>query len=130
MLDGIVGRAVTFTWNGVTIPGVREKDVTLNGAAIDVTSGENNGKRTLLTVSAEDQVDIKITGVTKSDALKNDWMAGTRTRAVQMTYPNGAIMTGTFYMTVYAEKGTYKDAVTFDATLLSAQSDIAYTPGT
>lgn len=130
MTDGIVGRAVTFTWNGVTILGVREKDVTLNGSPIDVTSGENSGKRVLLTASGEDTVDLKLTGVTKSDALKNDWFANTRTRVVIMTYPNGAIMQGTFFMSVYAEKGTYKDAVTFDVTLLSAQPDIAWTPGT
>jgi len=130
MTDGIVGRAITFTWGGTTILGVREKDLSLNGAAIDVTSGENNGARTLLTIAQEDQIDLKITGVTKSDALKNDWFAKTRTRQVVITYPNGATLTATFLLTVYAEKGPYKDAVTFDATLLSAQNDVVFVPGT
>lgn len=127
--DGTVGRAVVFTWNGSAVLGVREKDLTLNGAAINVTSDDNSGVQKLLAVSAEDSVEIKLTGVTKSDVLKADWFASNRTRAVTLTYPNGAIISGVFFMSAYGEKSPYKDATTFDATLMS-NGAITFTPGT
>lgn len=127
--DGIIGRAVGFSWNGAAVLGTREKDLTLNGAPINVTSDENSGKQTLLSVSEEDSVEVKLTGVTKSDVLKTDWFAGTRTRAVVLTYPNGASIAGNFFMSVFSEKGPYKDAVAFDATLMSTGA-VTFTPGT
>ncbi len=127
--DGTVGRAVVFTWNSASILGVREKDLTCAGAAIDVTSDDNAGIQKLLTVSAQDSLEIKLSGVTKSDALKTDWFAGTRTRTATLTYPNGATLSGTFYMSAYSEKAPYKDAQTFDATLQSSGA-FTFTPGT
>lgn len=117
MSDGIVGRAITLTWNGVTILGVREKDLTLDGKSIDVTSDENSGYQTLLTVPSQKALQWKLTGVLKTDLLKQDWMSGNYTRSVVITYPNGSSISGSFYMSAYDEKGSYKDAVTFDCTL-------------
>lgn len=128
MTDGYIGRALTFTWGGTTILGVREKDLSLNGVAIDVTSGENSGVQTLLTSSGQDALEIKLTGVLKQDNLRADWFAGNRTKAVVFSYPNGAVISGSFFMSVYDEKASYKDAVTFDATLMSTGAFV-YTPG-
>lgn len=126
----VKGNAIEFEWGtGVAIPGIREKGIALNGEAVDVSSDDDNGWRALLDVSAEDQVDITISGVTKSRLLKKDWFAGTRTKEVTITYPNGDTLVGEFYMANYTDTGNYKDAVTFEATLQSTGA-VVFTPTT
>lgn len=125
--DGSPGRLIVFTWNALPIPGVRQKGIALNGNAIDVTSDENNGWRKLLTVSAQDQVDLTISGVTKSVGLKSDWFAGNRTRDVTLTYPDGSVLSGTFFLATFTDTGPYNDATTFSATLQSTDV-VTFTP--
>lgn len=126
---GMSGRQVIMTWNAVAIAGMREKGLTLNGAPIDVTADDDAGWRKLLTVSGQDQVDLSLSGVTKSQVLKSDWFTpANRTRTVSMTYPSGGVLTGTFYLAEYGEKQVYKDAVTFDCKLQSSGA-ITWTPG-
>lgn len=122
-----VGRDLAFTWNGSAVTGIQEKGVSLNGEPIDVTSGEDSGKRTLLTVSAQDEVNISLSGVTKSQVLKTDWFAGNRTRAVVMTYADGSTISGSFFLSTYSDTGPYNDAVTFEAELVSTGT-ITFTP--
>lgn len=129
-MAGIAGRALVFTWDGAAVLGVRQKGLTLNGEAINVTSDEDGGKRTLLTVSAEDSVDVTLSGVTKDQRLKTAYFAGgtARTKTVTLTYPDGSVISGTFFLSNYAETAPYNDAVTFTATLQSAGSDLSFTP--
>jgi predicted secreted protein len=117
--EGFAGRELTLTWNSAEIAAVREKSVTINGEAIDTTNDDSDGWRTLLNVPSQNQVDISVSGVTMSQALKTDLFAGTRTRAVVITYPDGATLAGNFYLSEYVETGAYNDAVTFEATLMS-----------
>lgn len=127
-MTGFIGRDVLLTWGGVAIPGVREKDLSLNGTSIDVTSGEDNGSRLLLAnISGEDSVDIKISGVTKNGALKHDWFNHSNSRALELDYPDGSIIRGTFQLITYTEKGSYKDAVTFDASFQSS-GEVTFLP--
>ncbi len=125
--DGFPGRDLEMVWNGSAIAGVREKAITINGEPIDVTSDDDNGWRKLLTVPAQNQVDISVSGVTKSHVLKADWFAGTRTRTVTLTYPDNDTISGEFYLSEYVETGAYNDATTFEATLMST-GVITYTP--
>jgi predicted secreted protein len=132
----VAGRQVTFLWGDdspqVEIPGVREKGIELNGEPIDITSDEDDGWRTLLTIAGENQVNISINGVTKNARLKNDWFAGAsstnRMQALTLIFPDGATLTGTFFMASFKETASYKDAMTFEATLNSSGT-ITYTPG-
>ena len=128
---GFKGRKIKFAWGGATptneIPGVREKSIALNGEAIDVTGDDSNGWREVLEEAAENQVDISISGVTRNDALKQDWFAGTRTKAVTITYPDGAVLAGTFFLATYTDTGPYNDATTFEAELQSSGA-VTYTP--
>lgn len=123
------GRAITLTWNAVEVAGVRQKGIALNGEAIDVTSDEDDGWRTLLTVAGQNEVTISLSGVTKSNALITDWFAGTRTRAVVITYPDGGEISGNFFLSAYTDTGPYNDATTFEATLVSTGA-VAYDPPT
>jgi predicted secreted protein len=125
-----VGRRIKFRWGTppAEIPGVREKGVTLNGEAIDVTADDSNGWRELLADPTEQQVDVSLSGVTKSHTLKADWFAGNRTRYAEIEYDDGTKISGQFYLATYGETGVYNDAATFEATLQST-GVVAYMPG-
>jgi predicted secreted protein len=127
-MAGRVGRAVTLTWDGTAIDGVREKGISLNGEPIDATSDEDDGWRTLLATPGENQINITISGVTKGNALRAAWFSGARTEAVVVTYPTGqGSFTGNFFLASYSESEPYNDATTFDAELQST-GEITYTP--
>lgn len=121
------GRSVVFTWNSAAVLGVREKGLELNGEAINITSDEDAGKRKLLDLSAEDTVDISLSGVSKDNVLKADWFGGTRTRAATLTYPDNSTISGNFFLASFSETGPYNDATTFEASLQSS-GVVTYTP--
>lgn len=129
--DGIPGRSIALLWGASPIKGIREKGITLNGEAINTTSDEDGGWRKLLEVSAEDSVDIALSGITKDHILKAAYFGGgsSRTAVTSLTYPDGAVLTGTFYLANYSETGTYNDATTFSATLNSS-GEVTFTPPT
>lgn len=122
-----VGRNIDFTWNAIAVTGVRQKSIAIAGEPIDITSDENSGWRTLLTVAGQNEVSLTLAGVTKSNTLIADWFAGTRTRAVVITYPDGGTITGNFFLASYTDTGPYNDAITFEAQIVSAAA-IVYTP--
>ncbi len=126
-MTGFVGRSIAMTWNGAAVGGVREKKKSLSGSAVDVSSDEDNGWRKLLEVAQQNEVNVSLSGVTKNGTLKGAWFSGARTGILVLTYPDGATMTGTFYLASYNETGPYNNATTFDAELQSS-GEITYTP--
>lgn len=116
-----IGRKVVWKWNGIRIPGVREKGIAINGEPIDITDDEDDGVRQLLDEAAELTWEISISGITKSDVLKIAAAAKTdRIKPNTLEYPNGSIVTGSFYLSNYNEGNPYKEATTFDVTLVSS----------
>ena len=84
------GSAITFTWNGAAVGAVRQTDLNLSGEPIDVTSNNSSGWRTLLTVSAEDQVSITVSGLTDTiSVLKSDFFSD-KSNAVVLTQPTSS----------------------------------------
>lgn len=133
-MAGRIGRQVAFFFGGNSpgdeILGVREKSLDINGEPIDVTSDEDNGKRTLLdNLSGQDEVNIGINGVTKDTRLKEAIMSGNRTQICRLEYPNSGVLEGTFFLSNYKETESYKDASTFEATLMSS-GIVTFTPPT
>lgn len=99
----------------------------MNGEPIDVTADENDGWRELIEEAGENSIDITVSGVTKSNDLKQAWFSGNRTAAATLTYPDGGVISGQFRLGNYTETGPYKDATTFEATLQST-GVITFTP--
>lgn len=127
-----VGRQVTFFFGGVSpadeILGVREKGVELNGEPIDVTSDEDSGQRTLLSnISAQDEVNVSVSGVTKDTRMKTAWFNNERTQTIRLEYPDGSSISGTFFLSSYSETEPYNDAATFEASLANSGA-VTYTP--
>jgi predicted secreted protein len=126
-MPGFIGRKIIFTWNGAAVEGVREKGIALAGEPIDVTDDDSDGWRQLLEEAGENQVNISLSGVTKDQILMKDWFDGTRTRTATLTYPDGRIITGTFFLANYTDTGAYNDATTFECELQS-NGEATYTP--
>lgn len=131
-MAGRVGRQVRFNFGGESpadeIPGVREKGVEFNGEPIDVTSDENSGVRELLAnISAQDEVNVSVSGVTKDTRMKQAWTNNQRTQPVVLEYPDGSRLSGTFFLSSYTETEPYNDASTFEATLMSS-GVVTFTP--
>jgi predicted secreted protein len=119
-----VGRQVKFYFGGNSpadeILGVREKGLECNGEPINTTSDEDSGVRTLIdNMSAEDEINVSISGVTKDTRLKAAWFGNQRTQTCTLVYPDGSQISGTFYLSTYSETDTYNDAATFEASLAS-----------
>jgi predicted secreted protein len=123
-----VGRNVTLSWGGTAIAGVKEKSFTLNNEPIDITSDDDSGWRTILETPGQKQVELKVSGVTKDRGLIADWFSSDLTQAVVLTYEDGSTIAGDFFLSEYSDKGNFKDAVAFDATLMSTGT-ITYTAG-
>jgi predicted secreted protein len=126
--DGTLGRKIIFTWNGSEILGVREKGIACAGEPINVSDDDADGVRQLLEEAGENTIDISLSGVLKSTALKADWFNGDRIRAVTMTYPDGSVLAGDFFLASYNETGAYNDATTFEGALQNT-GDVTFTPG-
>ena len=124
-MPAYIGRKVAFTWDGAAITGVRERGISINRDAIDITSEEDNGLRTVLAEAAELSWEISIAGVAKEDTLLMAGGAiGAGIKAVTITYPastgTGKIISGNFYLSAYSESDPHRDASTFQATLMSS----------
>lgn len=122
------GRRLLLTWGGSAIGGAREKSITLGGEAVDVTDDGSSGWRTLLEEPGQKEVNISVSGVTKSHVLRADWFSGDTQETLVVTYPTGGgSFTGTFQLVSYSETGAYNDAVTFEAEFQSTGA-VSYTP--
>ena len=126
---GFTGRDVTLSWNGVSVKGVQTKEVKCNDEVIDVTSGENGGRRVLLNASGQESIDISIDAVSKDRVMVQDYHAGDKIGDVEMTWPNGDTLTGKFRMSNLVEGLSHKGAGTFKCTLMSADEDYAFVAG-
>lgn len=125
---GTVGRDIALVSRGSAILGVKEKGVTRNGEPVDVSSDESGGVRELLNVSKRDEVNITLSGITKDRVLKTEWHSKNRLGPRSLTYPNGDVLAGDFYLASYTETGPFEDAMTFQAELRSSGT-ITYTAG-
>ena len=126
----MLGRHILMTWDGAAIAGVRTKGIRVNGEAVDMSDDDSAGWRDIFSEAGEVQVDLSISGLVKDNRLQNvAFEVEDRIHAVVLTYPDGGIITGKFFLQNYSQTGEYKEYVTFDATLLS-DGAIAFTPGT
>lgn len=123
-----IGRNISLTWDGSSIPGVRQKDMSLAGTPVNVSDDEDHGWRMLLEEAGNNEVNLSVSGVTKSPVLRNAWFSGERTKTLTWTHPDGGTLSATFMLINYKENGPYLDAVTFDAEFQSS-GVISYVPG-
>lgn len=122
------GRKVTFEWNGEEIPGVREKGLSINGEAANITADEDDGYQVLLDEDAESSIELALSGVTKSTVLRAAKANGDIRGAATVTWPNGDVLEFSANLGNYAEGMPYNEAITFDCPLQSS-GEWTYTAG-
>lgn len=135
-MAGAVGRELLVTKNATVIAGIRTATMSWSGESIDITSGEDNGKRLLLAASGQEQIDLSIEGIMKADVFKN-LVLGSSSKMLTdieiewpiVTSPNTteATLAGDFRISSYEEGAPYNDAITFSMTLESSGA-WTYTP--
>lgn len=116
-----LGRKILLEWNGYEVPGVQEKGINRNGEPIDITSDDDDGWQRMHDEIGVSNVEITVSGVSKSEALAADWFEGSRSRTLTLTNTvTGSEISGTFVMASFNETGTHNEAVTFEATFQSS----------
>jgi len=121
-----VGRTLQIAIDGtpdvVINAQMREKSLTIDGSPIDITTDGDDGKRTLLEASGQEQIDISVSGVIKDKTLRriaHGASGTTRINPMTITYEDGDAIEGDFRLNNYVETAPYNDAMTFTATLQS-----------
>ena len=139
-MAGFTGRKVIFKWGADDSPvaaeaGVRTKNLSINNEPVDVTNDDSDGWRTLLTEAGEKSVNLSLSGIVIDGGLKAEAFADTDgsplvdlVRHVTLTYPDGGVIEGDFFLATYNETGEYNGATTFDCELQSTGA-ITFTPG-
>lgn len=123
-----VGRNVKIKRAGTTIAGVRTKSMTFGSEAIDVTTDDDTGKRTLLEASGSENIDLSVEGLTKDENLLEVAAGGgTRIEEYTIELPWGGSIVGDFRLNSVEMGAEYTDAVTFTAEIQST-GDWTYTP--
>jgi predicted secreted protein len=112
--DGTLGRKIILTVNGSEVAGVREKGIACAGEPINVSDDDADGVRQLLDEPGESTIDISMSGVLKSDVLAALWFSAVKIAAISITYPNGRVVAGDFFLASYNETGAYNDATTME----------------
>jgi predicted secreted protein len=123
-MAAIVGRKVTFApaTTGVTVIGARSKSLTVNNEAIDITSDDDSGFRTLLAGDAAMQsLDFSIEGILKDDELLTALSSGSVTlESYEVEFTGIGTFAGNFHFQSVALGAPYNEAVTFSATVVSS----------
>ena len=124
------GRDLIIKKDGTAIAAVQSKGVSINNEPVDITSDDDDAWRTVLAEPGLRSIDIDVSGVTTDDILLAAISAGTSSVALQtivITYPSGALHSGSFSLNNLTRTGESAGAVTFSATLASS-GEITYTP--
>ena len=127
-MAAFVGRTVVVEVNAATVAGARTKSFTIGNEPVDITSDDDNGFRSVLSVAGTKTLDMTIEGVTKDGALialasgSSGLIEG-----VEITFPGVGTIAGDFFVASVEIGATYNEATTFSASLQSS-GPYTYTP--
>jgi TP901-1 family phage major tail protein len=132
-----VGRTLLLKKNSTVIAGLRSASLSWSGESIDLTTGEDSGKRLLEALSAQEQIDISAEGLMKEEQFRA-LVLGSATKMltdIEIEFPildtatnsTEATLTGNFRISSFEEGAPYNDAITFSISLESSGA-WTYTP--
>lgn len=124
-MSAFVGRTVVVEVAGASVAGARTKSFTIANEPVDITSDDDNGFRTMLSLAGTKTLDMSIEGVTKDGALIALASGSSGLiEDVEITFPGVGTIAGDFFVASVEIGATYNEATTFSASL---QSSGAYT---
>lgn len=120
------GRDLIFEYpSGTKIASVRTKSLAIDSSAIDVTTDDDSGIRTLLEAPGQHQIDISVEGLLSDKDLIEQAAVGTlfiKGLTIKLPFTFSSVestIVGDFRLNNIEISGEYQDAVTFTATLQS-----------
>lgn len=133
-MSGNLSRLAVVKRSGVALAGVRTKDITINGAPIDITSDDDQGVQKLMDAPGVVAVTIKVAGVLLNESLRAAAIATSgriaQTEFIYAGFEGSPANThgwrGDFYMTNYSEKGAHDGVFTFECEFQST-GPVTYT---
>ena len=118
-MPGTLGREIVLRVAGSPVAGLRTKSVKFNGSEVDISDGNSDGWRELFNGFGEKSIDMTATCVMKETFFRDLFFAESPIHPCELEYPDGAILSGDFWMGALSESQEYKDAVTFEIELKS-----------
>ncbi len=118
------GRDVIVKIAGVPVAAVREKTLTHNKEAVDVTTDDDSGWRRLLPIAGSKSIDASVSGVCDDvniPQLQNLWIDDVFAD-VTLEYPDGSTAEAEdgFYLNGFEVSGSQDGEAAFSATLQSS----------
>lgn len=120
-MAGANGRALTISWDGVTLVGVRTKSYTITNDYVDVTTDDDDGWRTLLADPGLRSLEVTVGGISSDQVLIAEVMKANITGEpllIDLPTTTGTL-TGTFLCSSFEQSGEHDGAVEFSATFMS-----------
>jgi len=124
------GRALTISWDGAVLLGVRTRGYTITNDFVDVTTDDEGGWRTLLAEPGLRAIEATVGGVTKNQILLTEMMKANITGeplVVNLPTTTGTL-TGTYFCSSFEETGEHDGTVEFTATFMSS-GVVTFVPG-
>nr|BDD44163.1 hypothetical protein 30 [bacterium] len=121
----ILSREVVLKLDGSALASVRAKSIKVNGDPINITSDDDNGFRTFMDEAGQNQVDIRVEGITVNNNLIKMILAGAKIMIDNLVMEfcgagGKTFIKGAFLLANMERAGNYRDAVKFVATLYSS----------
>jgi predicted secreted protein len=127
-MAAFVGRTVVVEVAGAAVAGARTKSFTIGNEPVDITSDDDSGFRTMLSVAGTKTLDMSVEGVTKDGALIALASGSSGLiEDVEITFPGIGTIAGDFFVASVELGAAYNEASTFSASLQSSGA-YTYTP--
>lgn len=126
------GRKIIVRRDDTPIAALRSRTITLNGEPIDITSDDNDGAQTLLEEAGQVSFNVSFSGVLKDTALiaaHQAMGAAAQFEDLEIEFPDGATLAGTFFFASLTVTGEFNDAVTIEGEFQSSGA-ATFTPAT
>lgn len=119
-MPGTLGREIILRIDAAPVAGLRTKSVKFNGSEVDISDGNSDGWKEFFDGYGEKSIEISASCVMKETVFRDLFFAGNPIRPVVLEYPDGATLSGNFWMGALSESQEFKDAVTFEIELKSS----------
>lgn len=125
-MTGFNARSLTIDWDSTTLAGVQSKDFNINNELVDVTTDDDSGWTTYLSVPGKKSVTGSVSGITSDEVLIAALMdAADASGTLEVNFPSALAvpggLSGTFMFTDVSITGSSPEgAVEFTASFVSS----------
>lgn len=120
-MSALAGRKVIVSLDGSPIAACHTKTLTMNKEPIDITTGDDDAWRTLLSGDpASRTVEFKVDGIAKSTTLMNQILNNDELVTLTVDMPGLGNYEGDFMMTTLELGAPHDNAVKFSASFVSS----------